>query len=86
MRNITTGDVWYDAVAAFLALDDEAPRVLDITDINVTVTPAGYTQVDPKGSLIRSALTWIGDGEQQTLSAMSTVLAGQAPQPVPAGP
>jgi hypothetical protein len=56
------GDIWYDAVAAYMALTPEAAAgFLDYEDMRLRVTPDGYTVPDDAaGSPVRVALTWAG--------------------------
>ncbi len=69
------GDVWYDAVAVLLATP-KAASWLQLTPLNISVTPDGYTVIDPHGSPVMEALAWTSGGEQAFESFAADAIAG----------
>lgn len=69
-----TSDVWYDAVATFLATPAAAANI-QFKTLNIAVTSDGYTVISPTGSPVSEALLWTATGEAFFESSTAAAIA-----------
>jgi len=64
-------DVIYDAVAMYMS---HSLTVLNMKELNISVTDAGATIEDPRGKLMNIALTWTSTGLSDFLTDLSNMI------------